>query len=240
VQPSAADGHNPHVPRELEICCYSVSDAQIAERFGADRIELCAGRPEGGTTASLGVLRSAIESLTIPVFPMVRPRGGDFVYDDLEFSAMCDDVRTIAEMGFRGLVFGILDSSGGVDVGRSAALLDIARQANPAIEVTFHRAFDEVSDPIAAYQQLANLGFSRLLTSGLEPTAIAGSSLISELINDHGNVPIVMPGGSVRPDNVNTLLALGATNVHSSATPSSESGVDASMVRELASAVHPG
>ena len=79
MQPSAADGHNPHVPRELEICCYSVSDAQIAERSGADRIELCAGRPEGGTTASLGVLRSAIESLTFPFFPMVAPGGGDFV-----------------------------------------------------------------------------------------------------------------------------------------------------------------
>ena len=240
MQPSAADGHNPHVPRELEICCYSVSDAQIAERSariglncvpGAPRVArlrhlVCSGQP-------LSPSRSRSSRWCAHAVAILSMTTSSF----LPCATTCE---RLPRWDSAGSSLGSLDSSGGVDVGRSAALLDIARQTNPAIEVTFHRAFDEVSNPIAAYQQLANLGFSRLLTSGLEPTAIAGSPLISELINDHGNVPIVMPGGSVRPDNVNILLTLGATNVHSSATRSSESGVDASMVRELASAVHPG
>ena len=224
--------------RELEICCYNVSDALIAEHAGADRIELCAGRPEGGTTPSLGVLISAIDVVSIPVFPMVRPRGGDFNYDDLEHASMRDDVHTIATMGFPGLVIGILNSSGDVDIDRCATLLGIARAANPTIEVTFHRAFDEANEPIRAYQQLAALGFTRLLTSGQEPDAMAGSALISELITAHANSPAVMPGGSVRPDNVDKLLALGATNIHSSATRSSNTGVDAAIVGQLAASVH--
>lgn len=231
-------GNTSHVPRELEICCYSVSDAVSAQQSGADRIELCAGRPEGGTTPSFGVLQSAMSTLGIPVFPMVRPRGGDFVYDDREFDAMATDVTTIADLGFPGLVLGILDSAKDIDVTRCRELVGVARSINPDIELTFHRAFDEVRDPITSYRQIGELGFTRVLTSGQQSTAVEGASLLESLIVGHGNRPAVMPGGGVRPNNVKQLLDLGATNVHSSATPDDLHGIDSDTVRALADVVH--
>lgn len=169
---------------------------------------------------------------------MVRPRGGNFVYDDHEFESMKADVAVIAEVGFPGVVFGVLNDNFDVDAVRCAELVAIARAVNPDIELTFHRAFDEAQDPLAAYQQIATLGFDRILTSGQQPTAPEGSALLSELIQA-GNGPAVMPGGGVRPDNVASLLSLGATNVHSSATMSPSDGVDAATVTALAKLVHP-
>ena len=235
---SARADNNPRVIRELEICCFSVADALVAQENGADRIELCAGRPEGGTTPSAGMLQEAHDALTIPVFVMVRPRGGDFRYDDYEFKAMQSDVVTIAERGFDGIVFGILDAEHNVDTHRCAQLVEAARATNPQIQLTFHRAFDEVADPVNAYTTIAELGFDRILTSGQQETALVGIDLLDVLINHCGNRPVVMPGGGVRPDNVEELLSLGATNVHSSATPDSSRGVEASTVAALAGAVH--
>lgn len=225
--------------RELEICCYNVTDALIAQHAGADRIELCAGRPEGGTTPSIGVLRDARAAIAIPVFPMVRPRGTDFVYDEREFESMKTDVAVIAELGFPGMVFGILDADSNVDSTRCAELIAIARGVNSDIALTFHRAFDEVTDPVAAYGELTALGFDRVLTSGQQPTAPQGSDLLGRLI-ELGNAPAVMPGGGVRADNVAGLVGLGATNIHSSATPSADRGVDAETVTALAKFVHDG
>lgn len=224
--------------RRLEICCYSVADAVIAQNSGADRIELCAGRPEGGTTPSVGLLVQAANSLKIPVFPMIRPRGGNFVYDDVEFAAMQVDARMVAEQGFGGIVFGILDDDSFVDVPRCAQLLAEVREINPSIEVTFHRAFDEVTDPRRSYRVLNELGFTRVLTSGQADSAPDGLALISELVGPFGNDPVVMPGGGVRPDNAKELLAAGAQDLHSSATPSNISGIDAETVRALARIVH--
>ncbi len=187
--------------RQLEICCYSVADAVVAQNAGADRIELCAGRPEGGTTPSVGYLVQAAKALSIPVFPMIRPRGGDFVYDEAEFAAMRVNARMVAEQGFSGVVFGILDAAGFVDVARCSQLLSDIRGINPAIEVTFHRAFDVVTDPRRSYRVLTELGFDRVLTSGQAPTAPDGIDLLSELVTTYGNDPIVMPGGGVRPEN---------------------------------------
>ncbi len=225
------------MPRELEICCYNVSDALIAEQAGADRIELCAGRPEGGTTPSIGVLQDARANLRIPVFPMVRPRGGGFTYDDHEFGAMKSDVISIAELGFPGVVFGILDADSDVDEQRCRTLVELARSISPNIDLTFHRAFDEVREPINAYRMLTSLGFDRVLTSGQKRTAPEGSELLRTLIAS-GNRPAVMPGGGVRLGNVDALLSLGATNVHSSATPDTNHGVDSNTVATLASIVH--
>lgn len=224
--------------RRLEICCYSVADAVIAQNSGADRIELCAGRPEGGTTPSVGYLVQAAKSLKIPVFPMIRPRGGDFVYDDHEFAEMRVNARMVAEQGFSGVVFGILDDRDFIDVPRCTQLLADIRGINPAIEVTFHRAFDGVRDPQRAYRVLNELGFTRVLTSGQAPTVSDGLPLIKELVTTYGNDPIVMPGGGVRPDNAQELLAAGALDLHSSATLNNESGTDAATVRKLADLVN--
>ncbi len=227
-----------HVNRRLEVCCYSVTDAVIAQEAGADRIELCAGRPEDGTTPSVGYLVQAAKALTVPVFPMIRPRGGNFVYDDLEFAAMRVDARMVAEQGFTGVVFGILDDRSFIDVPRCTQLLSDIRGINPAIEVTFHRAFDQVTDPRRSYRVLSELGFDRVLTSGQAATAPEGIDLIDELITSFGNEPLVMPGCGVRPENAEELLATGALDIHSSATLSGTSGTDSATVRALADLVH--
>ncbi|MEI8084181.1 MAG: copper homeostasis protein CutC, partial [Actinomycetes bacterium] len=224
--------------RLLEICCYGVEDARIAQNCGADRIELCAGRPEGGTTASIGVLERAISALTIPVFPMVRPRGGDFVFGPDEFAAMRRDIAVICELGFPGVVLGILRTDSSIDITRTTELVDIAHGINSEVAVTFHRAFDSARSTTASYADVAATGARRLLTSGQRQTAPQGVELIRELLalQDHG--PLVMPGSGVRPQNVRTFLDLGAIEVHSTATASPTAPLDPATVATLADIVH--
>lgn len=221
---------------ELEICCYTVAGALTAQRAGADRIELCAGEPEGGTTPSLGALEVARQHVTIPVFPMVRPRGGTFVFDQFELAQMLHDAERIAMLGFPGLVIGALDADGWLATDQLAALIARARAVNPDISITFHRAFDAVSDPLAAFSWLRGEGVDRILTSGQQPTAVDGIALISELAMFDG--PAIMPGGGVRPDNVEQFVAAGVTNVHSSASTEPGAGVSADLVEALAQLVH--
>lgn len=218
--------------RVLEICCYSIESARRAQAAGADRIELCAGRPEGGTTPSYGMLRQGIE-LDIPVVPMVRPRGGDFTYRDAEFAAMVSDIEVIKELGYQSVVTGILDENLEIDVPRLKVLLEAA----DGLEVVFHRAFDMLDDPVAGLNTLAELGVDRVLTSGGEPDAAQGVELLAQLIELDSGV-IVMPGGGVRPDNVEQLLAAGAQEVHSSATTDPIGSLNDAMVSELARQVH--
>jgi len=224
------------VNNRLEVCCYSVEDARIAQHAGADRIELCAGRPEDGTTPSLGVLECARQEISIPVFPMVRPRGGDFVYGPDEFDAMCRDVRHIVDLGFPGFVTGVLTAGQRVDVERNAVLLESASGV-PNVAVTFHKAFDLLDDQIAALDELAELGFQRVLTSGGAADVVAGLPQLERLLGVETPLT-VMPGGGVRPSNVARLLQLGAREVHSSATLSSDLPTDAAMVAQLACEVH--
>lgn len=173
----------------LEICCYSMECALTAQQNGADRIELCAAPKEGGLTPSLGVLRSVRQAVTIPVHPIIRPRGGDFCYTDGEFAAMLDDVRTVRELGFPGLVTGILDPDGHVDMPRMRQIMDAAGP----LAVTFHRAFDMCANPLNALHNLAELGVARVLTSGQKSDAVQGLANIIELIA-HPGAPIIMAG----------------------------------------------
>ena len=219
--------------RVLEVCCFCVEDAIVAQDAGADRIELCAGRPEDGTTPSLGMLEQARSKLSIPVFPMVRPRGGDFVYGEQEFAAMQRDVSVIAEIGFPGVVFGLLKSDNSVDLDRTADLIGCAG----TMEVTFHRAFDSAADPIVSALAIAEIGCTRILTSGQQPTALEGSPLLRDLIGLSG-APLIMPGSGVRPSNIEMLLGLGATEFHSTCTVSSTEPTSATLVSELAQLIH--
>lgn len=196
----------------LEVCCYSTECAEEAQRRGADRIELCAAPQEGGLTPSLGVLKAARRTLTIPVHPIIRPRGGDFCYTEGEFAAMLDDVATVRELGFPGLVIGVLDADGRVDTAR---MRKIMAAAGP-LAVTFHRAFDMCANPYQAYVALAELGVARILTSGQQASAEKGISLILELIA-LGDTPIIMAGAGVRAANLPQLLEAGVKEVHSSA-----------------------
>lgn len=196
----------------LEICCYSAACALTAERHGADRIELCAAPKEGGLTPSLGVLKRVRQTVTIPVHPIVRPRGGDFCYDAEEFAAMLEDIQAIRELGFPGLVTGVLDEEGNVDVPRMQQIMYAAH----GMKVTFHRAFDMCADPHQAADILGHLGLARILTSGQQSSAEKGISLITEL-NARSGVPIIMAGAGVRASNLDGFLSAGIREVHSSA-----------------------
>lgn len=196
----------------LEICCYSAACALTAERHGADRIELCAAPKEGGLTPSLGVLKRVRQTVTIPVHPIVRPRGGDFCYDAEEFAAMLEDIQAIRELGFPGLVTGVLDEEGNVDVPRMQQIMYAAH----GMKVTFHRAFDMCADPHQAADILGHLGVARILTSGQQSSAEKGISLITEL-NARSGVPIIMAGAGVRASNLDGFLSAGIREVHSSA-----------------------
>lgn len=202
--------------RVLEISCYSVSCALRAEKAGADRVELCAGRLEGGTTPAYGSLISARDQLTIPVFPILRPRGGDFCYSQQEFEEMKSDLSLMRELGYPGVVLGMLNENGGLDSARMQTLLGLAG----TMEITFHRAFDMCADPMLMLQQLTDLGVSRILTSGQRDTAELGLPLLQTLwaktVNTHG--PIILPGSGIRLGNMQTFIQAGAHEIHSSAS----------------------
>nr|WP_276529587.1 copper homeostasis protein CutC [Lelliottia aquatilis] len=202
----------------MEICCYSMECAVTAQQNGADRVELCAAPKEGGLTPSYGVLKSVRKSVTIPVHPIIRPRGGDFCYSAGEFDAMLEDVATVRELGFPGLVIGLLDEDGNVDMPRMRQIMAAAK----GMAVTFHRAFDMCKDPVQAFENLAELGVARILTSGQQSSAEKGLQLIMEL-KAYSGVPIIMAGAGVRASNLETFLNAGVEELHSSAgkwTPS--------------------
>lgn len=196
----------------LEICCYSMECALTAQERGADRIELCAAPKEGGLTPSYGVLTSVRQAVTIPVHPIIRPRGGDFCYSTGEFNAMLEDIALVKQLGFPGVVTGLLDEDGHIDMPRMRQIMAAAQ----GMAVTFHRAFDMCVNPQQAFESLAELGVARVLTSGQQPSAEKGISLIKEL-KAHSGVPIIMAGAGVRAANLETFLQAGVDELHSSA-----------------------
>jgi len=196
----------------LEICCYSMECALTAQQQGADRVELCAAPKEGGLTPSWGVLKSVRQAVTIPVHPIIRPRGGDFYYSASEFNAMLEDIAVVRDLGFPGLVIGLLDEDGHVDMPRMRQIMAAAQ----GMAVTFHRAFDMCVNPLQAFENLAELGVARVLTSGQQSSAEKGISLIKELKAQSG-VPIIMAGAGVRAANLELFLQAGVFELHSSA-----------------------
>lgn len=196
----------------LEICCYGIDCAVTVERAGADRVELCAAPKEGGLTPSAGVLRQVKRLVSIPVHPIIRPRGGDFCYSEREFATMLDDIAFIRDLGYPGLVIGILDEEGHVDKAR----MKLVMAASSGMAVTFHRAFDMCHNPLMALDQLTDLGVARILTSGQQQTAETGLSQLREL-KQHSRAPIIMAGAGVRLSNLQKFVEQGIDEVHSSA-----------------------
>lgn len=196
----------------LEICCYGIDCAVTAQLAGADRLELCSAPKEGGLTPSAGVLRKVKERVSIPVHPIIRPRGGDFCYTDAEFETMLEDIAFVRELGYPGLVIGMLDGEGHVDVSRMKRVMEQGK----GMAVTFHRAFDMCHNPHQALEQLTDLGVARILTSGQQQNAELGLSLLREL-KQHSRAPIIMAGAGVRLSNLKKFVDQGIDEMHSSA-----------------------
>lgn len=198
----------------LEICAFNIQSCFTAVEFGASMIELCADPLQGGTTPSYGTLQYALEHISIPVFPMIRPRGGNFIYDKHELEIMKKDIVLCREMGFEGIATGILKANGVTDIEN---LKQIVSWAHP-MKVTCHKAFDSTPDVFVALEDIINTGCTRILTSGGRKTAIEGSSILAELINLANGRIIIMPGGGIRSTNIAELAkSTGANEFHSSA-----------------------
>ena len=218
---------------ELEVIGFDLASCLIAEERGANRIELCANPHEGGTTPSHGMIAVARKSTSIPLFPIIRPRGGDFFYTEPEFESMLADVEHCRELGCDGVVIGMLTKDGSVDVQRCAELVHRAG----AMQVTFHRAFDRVKDPMKSLEDVIDLGCSRILTSGQQPNVDQGMEMLRALVDAARNRITIMPGSGVRSNNILELATFtGARAFHSSAratAPSSMEFTNPDMDEEL-------
>ncbi|MEV3924452.1 copper homeostasis protein CutC [Actinomadura coerulea] len=195
-----------------EICIDSVAGAVAAEKAGAHRVELCAALFDGGLTPTLGTVRAALAAVSsIRVHVIIRPRGGDFIFDEHEVAAMEHDVALVREAGAHGVVIGALTPEGTVD----RPVVERLMAAAGGLPVTFHRAFDMAADPFGTLDVLAGLGVARVLTSGQDASALEGAPLIAELVRHAGDRVIVMPGGGVTDRNVARVVAeTGAREIH--------------------------
>lgn len=206
----------------FEICANSVASCIAAQEGGADRVELCAGIPEGGTTPSFGMIWNAKESIDIALNVIIRPRGGDFLYNESELAEMLFDISAAKELGVDGLVFGCLNADGSVDMENMTLLMEAAGDT----PVTFHRAFDHTADPFNALEDIISLGCKRILTSGCRPTALEGADMLSKLVEAAGDRIIIMPGCGVNESNIEEIARLsGAREFHFSAREPVESGM---------------
>src|SRR5215469_5303602 len=197
----------------LEIATSDFETTKSAVEGGADRIELCANLSEGGTTPSYGTIYQCREAFDVLIYPIIRPRGGDFLFSDDEYEIMLHEVKLCKQLGCDGIVTGILNEDGTIDIKRTATLVEIAYPMG----VTFHRAFDRCVEPFEALEQIINIGCERILTSGQHPTVNEGIELIAELNKKADHRIIIMPGSGVRKENLKWLAEKTAcTEFHSS------------------------
>lgn len=208
--------------RLLEVAANSVASALAAQTGGAGRVELCAALELGGLTPSQATIAMARERLRIPLYVLIRPRAGDFLYDERECEAMRRDIATCAALGCDGVVLGVLDADGDVDLPRCRVLIDAAG----SMGVTFHRAFDLARDPSRALEDAIALGCERVLTSGGQASALEGAPLIRALLAQAAGRIAIMPGAGVTPGNLVALAAAtGAREFHASAKRQLDSGM---------------
>lgn len=198
----------------LEVCAFNAQSAIVAQRAGAKRVELCDNPVEGGTTPSYGSISVTRDHLQIDLYPIIRPRAGDYFYDEYEFEMMKRDIRMCKELHCDGISVGIQKKSGEIDIDR---LKRIVEWAYP-MGVTSNRAFDAAPDPFQALEDLIQAGCERVLTSGLEPSAPEGAALLKKLVEQADGRIIIMPGAGVRSSNISKLIEeTGATEYHTSA-----------------------
>lgn len=206
----------------VEVVVYNIESALRAQEGGADRIELCDNPGEGGTTPSFGLIEAVRQNVSIDVYVMIRPRGGDFLYSNYEFHSMKRDISQCQKISADGVVFGILTEDGRMDKKRCKELIDKARP----LKVTCHRAFDMTRDPFEALEDCIEVGFDRILTAGQQAQAVKGAELIGHLIQKANGRIAIMPGSGVNEETVEEIIKIsGAKEIHFSATASRESGM---------------
>jgi len=197
----------------IEIATTDFITTQSAVEGGADRIELCAALTEGGTTPSHGMIKKCRQTFSVQLFPIIRPRGGDFYYTDEEYEIILTDILLCKQLGCDGVVIGLLKKDGSLPVKKTAKLI----QAAYPMEVTFHRAFDRCKEPFETLEELIEIGCTRLLTSGQQPAAPQGIDMIAKLVKAADERIIIMPGSGVRKENIKELAEkTGAVEFHSS------------------------
>jgi copper homeostasis protein len=205
---------------KLEVIAFNIESCVLAQQSGAHRIELCDNSAEGGTTPSIGMIKAARAKVDIELFPIIRPRGGEFFYTVDEFDIMKEDILQCKNIGCDGVVIGLLHLDGTVDKTRTSQLVNLAYP----MSVTFHRAFDRTNDPFKALEDIIDCGCERILTSGQQPTASEGIELINALIRHADDRIIIMPGSGLRSDNISSIAKQsGAVEFHSSARMISDS-----------------
>jgi copper homeostasis protein len=197
----------------VEVCANSLESALVAERAGADRIELCSELAVGGITPSYGLLKAVMEQLSIPVHVLIRPRSGDFSYSNEEFEIMLTDIKCCIDLGVKGIVAGVLHKDFELDEERTRIL----RAASGDLKFTFHRAFDWVKDPVGTMKLLESMGVDSILSSGQQEKAIDGIDVMKELHRNTSSIQI-MPGSGVNINNVDIFREAGFNAVHLSGT----------------------
>lgn len=219
----------------IEICAFNIQSCRIAERAGAGRIELCADPLHGGTTPSYGLIEYVLNHISVPVFPMIRPRGGNFIYDADEIAIMKKDLLMCRQLGCPGIATGVQLQDGRLN---REQMRQIVEWAHP-MQVSCHKVFDGTPDAYAALEDLIEAGCARVLTSGLQKTALEGAEMLARLaIQAKGRI-VIMPGGGVRASNIGQLAALtGLSEFHSSAIRA-RGGNDIADEDEVRGLVHP-
>ncbi|MEG1952990.1 MAG: copper homeostasis protein CutC [Hydrogenoanaerobacterium sp.] len=196
---------------KTEVCCASLADCKMAERCGADAIELVSAHLLGGLTPTIGLLRRVKEQVKLPVSVIVRPRAAGFFYSDEDFDVMCADADEFVKSGADGIVFGFLAADGSIDYERCARFM----KHTAGCETVFHRAIDVTGDMCKTAKQLIELGVTRILTSGGCESAIDGAGAIKELVDCYGGKIQILAGGGVRAENVAELIEkTGVRRVH--------------------------
>ncbi len=187
--------------RKLEVCTFNKQDLKKAIQYNISRVELCRNKDEGGITPSKAQIKYAI-STQVPIHPIIRPRGGDFIYNNEEIKIMIDSISFCKEVGCKGIVFGILDKKNNIDIIKCR---DLIREAN-GMSLTFHMAFDQTRDPFESMEKIIDLGFDRILTAGQTNSAIEGIDLINKLALNGKNRISIMPGSKLRASNIKMFL----------------------------------
>ena len=217
----------------LEVCANSYESAINAEKGGAHRIELCENLSVGGLTPNFDLAKKVISELNIPVFILIRPRKGDFNYSYEEFEQIKKDIILFKKIGCKGIVSGILTKDKKLDIIKTKELIKLSRP----LEFTFHRAFDEVLNPINVLHQLIKLRADRILTSGQKKTAIDGIELIKKLINISNNNIKIMPGSGINSTNILEINKLNINEIHGSFSKSSKNNKKLSDFNEISSCI---